>query len=68
MLNKFSLVGMGMQLLEKYKENFDVSSEGPPSGGPLVTTDEGPYSLETSNPPYIFQVVASPPTKACLYY
>jgi hypothetical protein len=29
-LNKFSLVGM--QLPEKYKEKFDVSSEGPSSG------------------------------------
>jgi hypothetical protein len=28
--NKLSLVGM--QLPEKYKENFDVSSEGPSSG------------------------------------
>jgi hypothetical protein len=29
-MNKLSLVGM--QLPEKYKENFDVSSEGPSSG------------------------------------
>ena len=29
-LNKLSLVGM--QLPEEYKENFDVSSEGPSSG------------------------------------
>ena len=29
-MNKLSLVGM--QLLEKYKENFGVSSEGPPCG------------------------------------
>ena len=29
-INKLSLVGM--QLPEKYKENFDVSSEGPSSG------------------------------------
>jgi hypothetical protein len=29
-MNKLSLVGM--QLLQKYKENFDVSSEGPSSG------------------------------------
>ena len=54
-----------MQLLEKYKENFDVSSEGHSSGGPLVTTDEGPYSLETSKSSLYFQVVVSPPTKAC---
>ena len=30
-MNKLSLVGM--QLPEKYKENFDVSNEGPSSGG-----------------------------------
>ena len=47
-----------MQLTEKYKENFDISSEGP------VTPDEGPL-LETRNSPYIFLVVASLPTKAC---
>ena len=29
-MNKLSLVGM--QLLEKHKENLDVSSEGPSSG------------------------------------
>jgi hypothetical protein len=29
-MNKLSLVGM--KLPEKYKENFDVSSEGPSSG------------------------------------
>jgi hypothetical protein len=29
-MNKLSLVGM--QLLGKYKESFDVSSEGPSSG------------------------------------
>jgi hypothetical protein len=34
-----------MQLPEKYKENFDVSSEGP--------------SLKTSKSPCIFQVVVS---------
>ena len=33
-MNKLSLVGM--QLPEKYKENFDVSSEGPSSG--VLTT------------------------------
>ena len=43
-INTFSLVGM--QVPEKYKENFDVSSEGPSSGGrPWRTPDEGP-SLE----------------------
>jgi hypothetical protein len=40
-MNKLSLVGM--QIPEKYKENFDVSSEGPSSG----ITNQGP-SLETS--------------------
>jgi hypothetical protein len=48
------------QLPEKDKAKFDVSSEGP-SVGKL----EGP-SLEMSNfSLYIFQVVASLPTKAC---
>jgi hypothetical protein len=46
-----------MQLPETYKENFDDSSEGLSKG---------------RNSPYIFQVVASLPTKACslhgLYY
>jgi hypothetical protein len=40
-MNKLSLVGM--QISEKYKENFDVSSEGPSS----ELLDEGP-SLEAS--------------------
>ena len=31
-----------MQLPEKYKENFDVSSEGPSSGVTSQTPDEGP--------------------------
>ena len=35
-----------MQLPEKYKENFDVSSEGPTSAG-VTDEHEGP-SLETS--------------------
>jgi hypothetical protein len=35
-MNKLSLVGM--QLPEKYKENFDISSEGPSDEGP---SDEG---------------------------
>jgi hypothetical protein len=41
-MSKLSLVGM--QLPEKYKENFNVSSDGLSSA---VTPDEGP-SLETS--------------------
>jgi hypothetical protein len=40
-MNKLSLVGM--QLPKKYKENFDVSSEGP-SSGISSGTDEGPSS------------------------
>jgi hypothetical protein len=44
-MNKLSLVGR--QLPEKYKENFDVSSEGPSSG------------VIRRNCSYIFQVVAS---------
>ena len=59
-MNKLSLVGM--QLPEKYKENFDVSSEGPSSG---VTKG---LRSKRRNSPYIFQVVASLPTKACSYY
>jgi hypothetical protein len=46
MKNKLSFVGM--QLPKKYKENFDISSEGPLFGvSRLLTPDEGP-SLETS--------------------
>ena len=47
-MNKLSLVGI--QLPEEYKENFDVSSEGPSSGvsRTLVTPDQGPSRLETS--------------------
>ena len=44
--NKLSFM-IGMQIPEKYKENFYVSSEGPTSGVWLVTPDQGP-SLETS--------------------
>ena len=51
-MNKLSLVGM--QLPEKYKENFNVSSKGLLS---KVTSRGGS--------PYIFQVVE---TKACSYY
>jgi hypothetical protein len=57
-----------MQLSEKYKENFDVSSEGPSSG---VTSGGPPQTKglrsEHQNSPY-FPVVASLPTKACSYY
>jgi hypothetical protein len=58
---------IGMQLPEKYKENFDVSSEGPTSGVWPVTPDQGPL-LETSKFSLYFQVVASLATKACSYY
>ena len=42
-MNKLSLVGM--QLPEKYKENFDISSEGPSSdslyfSGSCIPTNE----------------------------
>jgi hypothetical protein len=49
-----------MQLPEKYKENFDVSSEGSSSG---VT-----HGSERRHSPYIIQVVASLRTKACSQY
>jgi hypothetical protein len=59
-----------MQLPEKYKENFDVSSEGPWSGVTnlvnLLATNSGQRSSKRRNSPHIFQVVA--PTKACPYY
>jgi hypothetical protein len=63
---KLSLVGM--QLPAKYKENFDVSSEGPSSGysrHALLQT-KGLRS-KRRNSPHIFQVVASLPTKACSF-
>ena len=56
-VNKLSFM-IGMQLPEKYKENFDVSSEGATSGVWLVTPDQGP-SLETLKFSLYFQVVAS---------
>jgi hypothetical protein len=66
-MNKLSLVGM--QLPEKY-ENFDVPSEGPSSG--LASNSFLMVRLELlrsklQNSPYIFQVVASLPTKACSF-
>ena len=60
-VNKLSLVGM--QLPEKFKENFDVSSEVPSSG---VTGTKGLRS-KRRNSSYIFQVVTSLPTKAYKY-
>ena len=59
-INKLSLVGI--QLSEKYKKNFDVSF----FFAPIVIPDEGPTSKRRNSPNYIFQVVASLPTKACL--
>jgi hypothetical protein len=53
---KLSLVGM--QLPEKYKENLDVSSEA-------LRLELRRRALKRQNSPYIFQVVASLPTKAC---
>ena len=46
-MNKLSLVGM--QLPEKYKENFDVSNEdeGPPDEGPSLKTSK--FSLYFSS-------------------
>ena len=60
-MNKLSLVGM--QLPEKYKENFDVSSEGP-SSGVTIYSYKWP-SLETSqfDSLYIPQIVVPLPTK-----
>jgi hypothetical protein len=55
------LLFVGMQLPEKYKENFDVSSE--------VTPDQMKgLRSKRRNSPYIFQVVAYLRTKACSYY
>jgi hypothetical protein len=55
-MNKLSLVGM--QLPEKYEENFDVSSEGLQTKG---------LRSKRRNSPYILHVVASLPTKACSF-
>ena len=51
-MNKLSLVGM--QLPEKYKENFDVSSEGLLSGV-TGTPDEGPLLEMSQFSLYIFR-------------
>jgi hypothetical protein len=59
-MNKLSLVGI--QLPEKYKENFDVASEGPSSGVTIGTKD---LRSKRRHSPYIFQAVPSLPTKAC---
>ena len=56
-----------MQLPEKNKEYFDVSSEGFLSAVLnliLLTPDKEP-ALDTSTFSLYFQVVASPPTKDC---
>ena len=45
-MNKLSLVGM--QLAEKYKENFDVSSEGPSSGNSFKFLFQGSSSVQVS--------------------
>ena len=55
-MNKLSLVGM--QLPEKYKQNFDVSSEGLQTKG---------LRSKRRNSPSTFQVVAFLPTKACSF-
>jgi hypothetical protein len=57
---------VGIQLPEKYKENFDVSSEGPSSrvtSKVLVAPDEWP-SLETSKFSLYFSGSCTLPTKA----
>jgi hypothetical protein len=59
--NMNKLLFVGMQLPEKYKENFDVSSEDPSSGLELLHSKH-------RNSLYIFQVVAYLRTKACSYY
>jgi hypothetical protein len=61
-MNKLPLVGM--QLPEKYKENFDVSSEAEGLFASSGVT-KGLCS-KRRNSRYIFQVVVSLPTKACL--
>ena len=57
-MNKLSLVGM--QLPEKYKENFDVSSD-------KALRLELRRAFTRNSPLYIFQGVASLPTKACSF-
>jgi hypothetical protein len=55
-----------MQLPEKYKESFDVSSEGPSSGVTIVTPDEAP-SLETSKF-FLYFSGSRIPTNESLFY
>ena len=61
-MNKFSLVGTQLYL-KIYKENSDVSSEGPSSG----VTERRAFARNVEILLTYFQVVASLPTKACLY-
>ena len=61
-MNKLSLVEM--QLPEKYKENFDVSSEWSTLAS---NSRRRAFSSKRRNSPYIFQVVTSLPTKACSF-
>ena len=69
-MNKLSLARM--QLPEKYKENFDVSSEGPSSEVTsqedhwLVTPDKGP-SLKTSKFSAIYFSGSCIPTNESLF-
>ena len=62
-MNKLSLVGM--QLPEKYKENFDVSSECPCSIKLLTKPKAFGFArnVEILLITYVFRVVASLPTK-----
>jgi hypothetical protein len=54
-MNKLSLVWM--QLPEKCKENFDVSSEGP-SASVVISQETKSLRSKRRNSPYIFQVLA----------
>ena len=47
-VNKLSLVGM--QLPEKYKENFEVSGEGPSSGLTPYLQTKGLHSKRRNSP------------------
>ena len=53
-----------MQLPEKYKENFNVSSEGPLSG--LIAPDDEP-SLETSKLSLYFSGSCIPTNESLLF-
>ena len=60
MVQYYKLSLAGMQLPEKYKGNFDVSSEDP-----VFSNSRRRAFVKRRNSPFIFPVVASLPTKAC---